>query len=68
MPTMEALLREAAEKGASDLHLSSGEPPMLRVHGDLVRIEHPALTPEGVTGLVNSIRSPRSSRSTCRPS
>ena len=41
MPTMEALLREAAEKGASDLHLSSGEPPMLRVHGDLVRTEHP---------------------------
>src|SRR5438876_5195873 len=59
MPTMEALLREATEKGASDLHLSSGEPPMLRVHGDLVRIEHPALTPEGVTGLVNSIMNDR---------
>ncbi len=59
MPTMEALLREAAEKGASDLHLSSGEPPMLRVHGDLVRTEHPALTPESVTGLVNSIMNDR---------
>ena len=35
MPTMEVLLREATEKGASDLHLSTGEPPMLRVHGDL---------------------------------
>jgi len=59
MPTMEALLREATEKGASDLHLSSGEPPMLRVHGDLVRMEHPALTPESVTGLVNSIMNDR---------
>src|SRR5713101_4044750 len=59
MPTMEALLREANEKGASDLHLSSGEPPMLRVHGDLVRTEHPALTPESVTGLVNSIMNDR---------
>src|SRR6266704_5156995 len=57
MPTMEALLREATEKGASDLHLSSGEPPMLRVHGDLVRIEHPALTPESVSELVNAIMS-----------
>src|SRR5438309_8291443 len=59
MPTMEALLREATEKGASDLHLSSGEPPMLRVHGDLVRTEHPGLTPESVTGLVNSIMNDR---------
>jgi len=55
MPTMETLLREAAEKGASDLHLSCGEPPMLRVHGDLVRTEHPTLTPESVSELVNAI-------------
>jgi len=55
MPTMEELLHETAEKGASDLHLSSGEPPLLRVHGDLVRTEHPKLTPENVHGLVNTI-------------
>ncbi len=55
MPTMEVLLRETVDKGASDLHLSTGEPPMLRIHGDLLRTEHPALTPENVTGLVNSI-------------
>ena len=59
MPTMEALLREAAEKGASDLHLSSGEPPMLRVHGDLVRTEHPALTPDNVNALVNTVMNER---------
>jgi len=52
---MEVLLRETVDKGASDLHLSTGEPPMLRIHGDLLRTEHPALTPESVTGLVNSI-------------
>jgi len=57
MLTMQDLLREAADKGASDLHLSAGEPPLLRVHGDLVRIEHPAVTPEQVTELVNSIMS-----------
>jgi len=57
MPTMQDLLREAADKGASDLHLSAGEPPLLRVHGDLVRIEHPAVTPAQVTELVNSIMS-----------
>src|SRR5689334_14113105 len=57
MATMQDLLREAAEKGASDLHLSAGEPPLLRVHGDLVRTEHPALAPENVTELVNAIMS-----------
>jgi twitching motility protein PilT len=57
MPTMQDLLQEAADKGASDLHLSSGEPPLLRVHGDLVRTEHPALSPDDVNGLVNSIMS-----------
>jgi len=54
---MQDLLREAADKGASDLHLSAVEPPLLRVHGDLVRIEHPAVTPAQVTELVNSIMS-----------
>src|SRR5437773_4964126 len=55
MPDMEALLREATEKGASDLHLSTGEPPMFRIHGDLVRTEHAALTPAHGHALVNSI-------------
>jgi twitching motility protein PilT len=57
MPTMEQLLGETAQKGASDLHLSSGEPPLLRIHGDLQRTEHPALKPDDVTALVNSIMS-----------
>jgi twitching motility protein PilT len=55
MATMEDLLKEAADKGASDLHLSAGQPPLLRVHGDLARTEHPALTPQAVMELVNSI-------------
>jgi twitching motility protein PilT len=55
MPTMEQLLRETTEKGASDLHLSSGLPPLLRIHGDLARTEHPALAPDDVTALVNTI-------------
>src|SRR5207247_8638444 len=59
LPPTQALLREAAGKGASDLHLSSGEPPMLRVHGDLVRTEHPALTPDNVNALVNTVMNER---------
>jgi len=55
MPSMEDLLREAAEKGVSDLHLSAGEPPLMRLHGDLTRTEHPPLNPSEVSELVNSI-------------
>ncbi|HLK11504.1 MAG TPA: type IV pilus twitching motility protein PilT [Candidatus Binatia bacterium] len=55
MPTMQDLLRETVAKGASDLHLSTGEPPMVRVHGDLGRTEHPPLAGEELARLVHSI-------------
>jgi len=57
MRTMDELLRETADLGASDLHLSAGLPPLMRIHGDLTRTEHPALSAAGVTALVNSIMS-----------
>jgi twitching motility protein PilT len=49
------LLAFGVEQGASDCHLSSGEPPMLRVHGDLKKLDHPALTQEDVHGMVYDI-------------
>ena len=42
------LLTFAVKEGASDCHLSSGEPPMLRIHGDIKRIEHPPLSRDEV--------------------
>jgi len=59
MPSMNDLLRAAASLGASDLHLSAGEPPRLRVSGDLVAMEGQAvMAPEGVTELCYSIMTP----------
>ena len=58
MPTMQELLRETTEKGASDLHLSAGEPPRVRIDGDLVRTDHPTLTADAVNALVATIMSP----------
>ena len=37
-PAIEAYLTYMVEHGASDLHLSSGETPMLRLHGEMVRV------------------------------
>jgi twitching motility protein PilT len=42
------LLSFAVKEGASDVHLSSGEPPMLRIHGDIKRVDHPPLTRDEV--------------------
>jgi twitching motility protein PilT len=37
-PSIEAYLTYMVENGASDLHLCAGETPMLRLHGDMIRI------------------------------
>src|SRR5258706_9141778 len=38
-----ALLGFAEDEGASDLHISAGMPPMVRIRGEMVRLEMPAL-------------------------
>ena len=40
------LLTFTAKEGASDCHISAGEPPMIRVNGDLKKLDHPPLTTE----------------------
>ena len=49
---IEALFVEMVGRGASDLHLTTGEPPILRINGEIVRTDHPVLTPEQMTGLL----------------
>jgi twitching motility protein PilT len=36
---IEALLRQLVQKSGSDLHLRVGEPPLIRVHGAMTRLE-----------------------------
>ena len=51
------LLAFSVKNNASDLHISSGLPPMLRVHGDIRRINLPAMEHKDVHGLVYDIMS-----------
>jgi twitching motility protein PilT len=44
--TIDTYFREMKEKGASDLHMVVGFPPLFRMGGQLVKSEHPVLTPE----------------------
>jgi twitching motility protein PilT len=50
--TSSDLLNFAIERRASDLHISAGEPPMVRIHGDLVRLDHPALLADETHRLI----------------
>lgn len=49
------LLAFSAKQGASDLHLSAGLPPMIRVDGEVRRINLPVLSHKEVHGLVYDI-------------
>lgn len=52
---LDDLLNFAVKNNASDLHLSAGLPPMIRVDGDIRRINLPALEHKEVHGLVYDI-------------
>ena len=49
------LLAFVVKNKASDLHLSSGLPPMIRVHGDMRRINLPAMDHKDVHGMMYDI-------------
>jgi len=53
------LLAFSAKQGASDLHLSSGLPPMIRVDGDVRRVNLPPLEHKEVHALVYDIMNDR---------
>ena len=40
MPNLHQLLKAMVEKGASDLHITTGSPPQLRIDGALVPDHH----------------------------
>ena len=56
------LLAFSVKNKASDLHLSAGLPPMIRVHGDVRRINVPAFDHKQVHALVYDIMSDKQRR------
>src|SRR5690606_9592051 len=56
------LLAFAVKHNASDLHLSAGLPPMIRVDGDIRRINVPALDTKAVHALIYDIMNDKQRR------
>ena len=54
---LKALLKAIVEAGASDLHISTGTPPMARIRGEIVPFQAPGLEPDearqGIYSLLN---------------
>ncbi len=57
-PTIESLLRQLVEQGATDLHLSANQPPHLRIDDRLVPTDHTPLSGAEVKELAYSLLSP----------
>jgi twitching motility protein PilT len=60
---MEVLLKQLVERNASDLHLRVGEPPILRLHGEMQRIDGlPVMEDAALAMLLYSIMPDRNKR------
>ncbi len=55
MAQIDAFFRLMAEQKASDLHLATGNQPMLRINGQLIRVDYPILQPDELRRMVYEI-------------
>ena len=59
MFTVEQLLSIAKEKKASDVHVTVGLPPRVRINGELVDLDYPKLSPDDCEKLILDIMDDR---------
>ena len=55
MSNLYQLLQTMIEKGSSDLHITTGSPPQIRVDGSLVPLDAPSLAPAETKQLIYSV-------------
>lgn len=55
MIQIQTLLKLMVEKGASDLHIRAGVPPVLRIHDDLFRLQTDPVSAEDAESIVKSL-------------
>jgi len=55
MAKIDAFFNLMFEQKASDLHLATGNPPILRIHGELQRVEYPPLENDALKAMLYEI-------------
>ena len=63
MATIDDLFRLMVEQKASDLHLTSGAPPFLRLHGNMSPLNYRQLSNQDVQGLIFEILTEKQKKS-----
>src|SRR5437868_5954598 len=63
MATIDELFRLMVDQGASDLHITSGAPPYLRLHGNMLALNYRELSSQDVQGLIFEILSEKQKKS-----
>jgi len=58
MAEIDQLFDAMLSEDGSDLHLAEGQPPKIRLHGRLVKLDHPALTTTTMRGYLQEICTP----------
>jgi len=53
--SIDQVLLEVIERGASDLHITVGAPPVIRLHGQLVPLDYPRLMPQDTKEMLYGI-------------
>lgn len=59
---IDKLLHACVKQGASDIHITVGQPPVFRLHGRLRRLDTKVLEPEDTVALMKSIAPERCQR------
>src|SRR3954468_23532974 len=57
MPSLQIdkLLETVVREKASDLHITTGQPPVVRLHGRMIKLDTKTLEPEDTAGLMKTI-------------
>src|SRR5919201_1243980 len=55
MAKLDAFFKLMFDSGASDLHITSGQPPILRVHGELERVKYDPMDDETLRAMLYEI-------------
>src|SRR5580698_8725885 len=55
MAKIDAFFNLMFEQKASDLHMASGNPPMMRINGDLQRVDYPPLESDNLKAMLYEI-------------
>jgi twitching motility protein PilT len=59
MADIDQFLKIVARQGASDLHIAEGEPPKIRMHGDIVPVRAEPISHDEATRMLSEVCGPR---------